>query len=117
MSDNQTRLNSSTHIRHREIAAGIRPLPNLYFRSIATLTILYGALAFLLIVAAEAGFFSAAQALLTGVIMVIAQFVFAPWVIDLALRFLYRVEWVATDSLPEHLNTFVRRVCEEESIR
>lgn len=117
MSDTQINKNTAAYTRHRAIAAGIRPLPNLYFRSLATLTVLYGTLTFLLIVAAEAGFLSAAQALLSGLIIAAVQFVVSPWILDLSLRFLYRVEWVSKDALPAHLTAFVERVCAEESMR
>lgn len=106
-----------TYSRHRALAAGLRPLPNLFVRSVSLLALLYGALTLLLITAVECGFLSAFSALLGGLIAVVMQFVFGPWILDLSLRFLYRIEWVDPNSLPEHIRTFTQRICDEHKIR
>ncbi len=87
------------------------PLPNLAVRSLATLAVLYGFLALLLIAAVELGFISSLGALIFGVITAAAQYLVAPWILDITLRFAYRCRWVSKEELPEHLRIFVERVC------
>lgn len=105
------------HKRHRELATGARVLPNLLVRSLMMLGILYGALTLLLITAVEFGIVSASGGILFGLTFVVLQFIFAPWILDLTLRFLYTARWVDKSELPEHLQVFVQRVCAEEKIR
>jgi len=107
----------STRKRHRELATGLRPLPNLYIRSIGLLALLYGILTLFLIAAVEFGFLSAFSALIGGILAVVAQFIFGPWILDLSLRFLYRIKWVDSATLPEHLQVITNRICQERSIR
>jgi Zn-dependent protease with chaperone function len=110
----------STHqarSRHRALAAGLRPLPNLFVRSISLLALLYGILTLLLITAVECGFLSALSALLGGIITVVVQFIFGAWILDLSLRFLYRIEWVSPDSLPDHVRGITEKICAEHKIR
>jgi Zn-dependent protease with chaperone function len=111
------RAENPTRVRHRELAAGLRPLPNLFVRSVSLLALLYGILTVLLIAAVECGFLSAASALLGGVFTVLVQFVIGPWILDLSLRFLYRVQWVEPSALPEHVRAITQRICEEHNIR
>ena len=41
----------------------------------------------------------------------------APWIMDLSLRWLYRMTWVVPEELPEHLRQFVRGVVEREKLK
>lgn len=107
---------TKTRARHRELSTGARKLPSLLFRSLLMLSVLYGALTLLLIIAVELGFLSAAGALIFGITSAALQFLVGPWILDLTLRFLYRAHWVDKSNLPEHLQAFVQRVCDEESI-
>jgi Zn-dependent protease with chaperone function len=111
------RADNSTRARHREIAAGLRPLPNLFVRSVSLLALLYGILAVLLIAAVECGFISALSALLGGIFTILVQFIISPWILDLSLRFLYRIEWVEPAALPEHVRSITQRICDEHKIR
>jgi Zn-dependent protease with chaperone function len=95
----------------------LRPLPNLFVRSVGLLALLYGLLAIILIAAVECGVFSALSALLGGLITVVAQFIFGPWILDLSLRFLYRIEWVDPSSLPEHLQAITKGICDQHGIK
>ena len=94
-----------------------RPLPNLALRSLLTLGVLYGFLTLLLIIAVELGFISSLGALIFGLISAALQYLIAPWILDLTLRFLYRCRWVANEELPEHLRLFVERVCANDGVR
>ncbi len=113
----QNRAENPTRKRHREIAAGLRPLPNLFVRSAGLLVVLYGLLSILLIAAVECGFLSALAALVGGIFTVIVQFVIGPWILDLTLRFLYRIEWIDPATLPEHVRTITQSICDEFEIR
>jgi heat shock protein HtpX len=94
-----------------------RPLPNLALRSLLTLGVLYGFLTLLLIIAVELGFISSLGALIVGLISAMLQYLFAPWILDLTLRFLYRCSWVPNEELPEDLRLFVDKVCAKDGIR
>jgi Zn-dependent protease with chaperone function len=105
-----------TRVRHAELRLGTRSLTNLFLRSMITLGILYGALTLLLISAVEAGLLSAFSALIVGILSSVFHFIVGPWILDLSLRFLYSLTWVEKSALPEHLATFVQRVCDDKGI-
>lgn len=113
---NSTR-GANTIARHRELRHGSQKLPNLLFRSLTLLGILYGALTLVLITAVEFQVLSALGALVTGALMVLIQFVFGPWILDVTLRWFYSARWVEKNELPEHLRLFVQRVCDSEKLR
>jgi heat shock protein HtpX len=102
--------------RHRDLATGKRALPSLFLRSVSVLALLYGALTLLLITAVEFGFLSPNAALIGGVFSAIVQFIFGPWILDLSLRWLYKCRWIEKHELPDHLQAFVQRVCDEQGI-
>jgi Zn-dependent protease with chaperone function len=103
--------------RKHMLAAGLLALPNLFLRSALTLTLLYGMLGLLLLTIVEFGYLSPGLAVGIGVAIVLLQFILGPWIMDLSLRFLYKMQWVQPDELPEHLEQFVARVCEEKRMR
>lgn len=102
--------------RHRQLASGTRPLPNLAVRSVSLLALLYGALGLVLISASELGFISPTFALFGGIVTVIAQYIFGPWIMDLSLRFLYGVQWIDQSELPPHVKVITRKICDEHKI-
>lgn len=106
-----------SQIKPSSSSPALRPLPNLFVRSVGLLALLYGLLTVILITAVECGVFSALSALLGGLITVVAQFIFGPWILDLSLRFLYRIEWVDQTALPEHLQAITQRICDEHGIK
>jgi Zn-dependent protease with chaperone function len=99
------------------LSAGVLALPNLFLRSAMVLFILYGLLGLLLITVVQFGKLTPGVAVAIGVTIIVLQFVFSPWVMDLVLRFAYRFRWVEPDELPEHLRAFVARVCEQHRLR
>lgn len=117
MSDGRQQVAHATKARHRELASGARVLPNLFLRSLTMLGLLYGALTLLLITAVELGVLSGTGALLFGLTFTVLQFLFGPWILDLTLRLLYTARWVNKEELPEHLQRFVQKVCDDEGIR
>ena len=92
-------------------------LPNLFLRSALTLTLLYGLLGVVLITIVQFGFLTPALAVGIGVAIILLQFLLGPWIMDLSLRFLYECAWVQPEDLPEHLELFVQRVCDENKMR
>jgi Zn-dependent protease with chaperone function len=92
-------------------AAGMKPLPNLFVRSVSLLVVMYALLGALLIAAVEAGHLQAELAVLIGVAVVTLQFVFGPWIMDILLNWFYSVSWVEPQSLPPWLRQFIERVC------
>lgn len=105
------------HERHRELALGLRPLPNLFLRSVGLLTLLYGALGLALITAVQFGYISATFALFSGIITVVSQYIFGPWIMDLSLRFLYGVKWLSPNDLPAHVRDLTEKICNDQKIR
>ena len=107
----------SAQERKQMLSVGLLALPNLFLRSVFTLALLYGLLGLVLITLATFGYLSPSLAVLIGVAVVLLQYALGPWIMDLTLRFLYRMRWVRPEELPPHLEQFVRRVCDEERMR
>ncbi|HKI35164.1 MAG TPA: M48 family metalloprotease [Gemmataceae bacterium] len=105
------------HGRLQDIAAGLLALPNLFIRSVLTLTLLYGLLVLALITAVQFGGLNETVALVIGVCVALLQYGLGPWFMDLSLRWFYHMRWVRPDQLPDHLRAFVERVCEEEGMK
>lgn len=95
----------------------LMPLPNLVLRSTATLLGLYGLLTVILISAVEFAGVPAHLAVIAGIVAVALQFLIGPFLMDLSLRWLYRMEWVPKEQLPAHLRLFTERVCAEKKVR
>ncbi len=105
------------HDRIRDLSSGMLPLPNLFIRSAGVLFLLYGILGLVLIALAELRVITAGIAVAIGVGIIILQFVFGPWLMDLSLRWIYKFSWVTIDELPEHLRSFVERVAAEQDMK
>jgi Zn-dependent protease with chaperone function len=103
--------------RHQMLAAGMLALPNLFLRSAFTLALLYGALGLVLITMVQFDVLSTGLAVGLGCAIVVLQFILGPFIMDLSLSWLYRMRWVRPEELPEHLEAFVRRVCDEHRMR
>jgi Zn-dependent protease with chaperone function/Zn-finger nucleic acid-binding protein len=105
------------HDRIRDLSSGMLPLPNLFIRSAGVLFLLYGILGLVLIAMAELRLITPAIAVAIGAGIIVLQFVFGPWLMDLALRWIYKFSWVTLDELPEHLRAFVERVAGEQEMK
>jgi Zn-dependent protease with chaperone function/Zn-finger nucleic acid-binding protein len=105
------------HLRMRDIASGMLPLPNLLIRSAGVIFLLYGILALILITLAELAILPASLAVAIGVGIILLQFVLGPWLMDLALRWIYKFSWLEPGQLPPHLHDFVTRVAAEQNMR
>ena len=97
----------------------VRPvrLPHLQIRAMGTLGLLYGMLILALVIGAEVVGLPLELAVGLAAFVAIAQFAFGPWMMDLTLRYAYRVRWESWDTMPEHLQAFARQTCEAEGMR
>jgi Zn-dependent protease with chaperone function/Zn-finger nucleic acid-binding protein len=105
------------HRRIQDLSSGMLPLPNLAIRSAGVVVLLYGLLGLILITLAQFNVISASLAVAIGAGIIILQFVLGPWVMDLALRWIYKFSWVSIDQLPDHLRDFVARVAGEQNMK
>jgi Zn-dependent protease with chaperone function/Zn-finger nucleic acid-binding protein len=103
--------------RSRLLSAGLLALPNLFLRSALVLFVLYALLGLLLITLVQFGLLRPSLAVVIGVGFALLQFLIGPWCMDLVLRFAYSFRWVTPHELPEHLRSFVERVCEQHRMR
>ncbi len=92
-------------------------LPNLGLVSSLTLIGLYALLTFILILLVNFGVMTPLGAFLFGVIFASLQFLLSPFIMDLSLRWAYRLRWVDLEELPSYLVDFVRKVCIKKNIR
>src|SRR5262249_11552398 len=105
------------HMRMQDLASGMLPLPNLWLRSAGMIVLLYGFLGLILLAIAELGFLSMGLAVAIGMGIIILQFALGPWMMDLALRWVYKFSWVPVEGLPAHLRDFVTRVAGEQKMK
>jgi heat shock protein HtpX len=99
------------------VAAGMLPLPNLAVRSAGVLLFLYAMLSAVLLALVEFSYLAPTAALAIGIVVIVAQYVLSPWLMDLCLRWFYQFEWVSADGLPDHLRRFVEGVCKKHGLR
>ncbi len=92
-------------------------LPNLSFRSGMVLFGMYALLTLFLIILVELTEISALAALIIGLLCASIHFLFGPFLMDLSLRFLYRIKWVSPTALPAHLHQFMSKVSQSKNIK
>jgi len=105
------------HLRMRDLASGMLPLPNLLIRSAGVIFLLYGILGLILITLAQLNIIPASLAVGIGVAIIVLQFVLGPWLMDLSLRWIYKFSWLEPGRLPPHLHDFVARVAAEQNMK
>ncbi len=104
---------------HEQLSArgiALRPLPYLMIRSVLTLTLLYGILGAVLIGLVESGWIDTRMATGIGIAIIVMQWILAPWLMDLMLGSLYRIQWVPTPRVPKHLRLFMTRVTQAQGM-
>lgn len=107
----------TTTSKRKRRSGRLLPLPNLFLRSTLTLAGLYAILGAVLIAAVEFAGLDPNLALGVGVLVVVLQFLIGPYVMDLSLAWLYRMQWVEPTALPSHLRDFVAQVCRKHRMR
>lgn len=100
--------------RTSTLAKGLTPLPNLFIRSCGVLFGLYALLTLVLITCVNFGYLTPDMALLMGIAIVSIQFILGPWLIDLSLRFFYKISWKTTP--PMYLTNFIRDTCRNQQM-
>ena len=89
---------------------------SLYGVSIMTMAGLYGLLAGILILAAIVADFPITIALLASIITLVIQFIIAPWITDLTMRWFYKVNF-KTSTIPDYLSKFIDEVCQKHNMK
>ncbi|MCA9398562.1 MAG: M48 family metalloprotease, partial [Candidatus Omnitrophica bacterium] len=95
----------------------LSPLPSLAVSSSSVLIGLYAVLSLALIFAGQFLGLGAGTAFLIAFGVVLFQFIFGPFIMDLSLKWLYRVQWIRMQSLPEHLQLFIHKMCQTQKIK
>ncbi|MBN1794805.1 MAG: M48 family metalloprotease [Candidatus Omnitrophica bacterium] len=91
-------------------------LPDLHVASGITLSALYFMLGLVLIVCVQFDLISPSIALLLGVLIAGLQFALGPLIMDVSLRWFYRVRWATERELPGHLSSFIRRTAAKHAM-
>jgi Zn-dependent protease with chaperone function/Zn-finger nucleic acid-binding protein len=110
-------VDDRAHRRLQDMASGLLPLPNLFIRSAGVIALLYAMLGLVLIALVQFCVISASLSVAIGATIVVLQFVFGPWIMDLCLNWLYKASWVQLHDLPSHLAEFVKRVAAEQDMK
>jgi heat shock protein HtpX len=92
-------------------------LPNLALTSGVTLFLIYGLLSLILITLVNFGYLESGLALILGISVAVIQFLIAPFLMDLMLRFFYRVRWTPLEGLPAHLQNFLKDICPRNNMK
>jgi heat shock protein HtpX len=92
-------------------------LPSLALTSGMTLFLLYGLLSLILITLVNLSNLQPILALIIGIGIAFVQFILSPFLMDLALRFLYNMRWTSLEELPSHLQIFLKDSCPKYNIR
>ena len=86
-------------------------LPDLGLRSVMVLGGLYGMTIVAMVLAVTYVRLGLDVALLLATILIGAQYLFSPLLLDLFLRWMQSMEWVDRDELPPHLVVFLDKLC------
>ncbi|MEW6607519.1 MAG: M48 family metalloprotease [bacterium] len=93
----------------------LTPLPNLFIRSCSVLFGLYALLTLVLITVVNFGLITPDFAILIALGIISLQFILGPWLMDISLRFFYKISWDAY--LPEPLNNFIKDTCRKQGMK
>ena len=83
--------------------------------SLITITCLYGLLAAIVILAVMLAGGEVIFAIVGSIIVIIIQFLIAPWLTDLSMRFFYKADFNA--EIPEYLKKFVEEQCNKHGVK
>jgi len=105
--------------RKGTVRAKLLPLPNLFIRSIMTLVGLYALMGGVIIIAAEYLGFSIGVAFGIAAMIIVLQFILGPFLMDLSLRFFYKIEWLDEEAskLSDDLFHFIQSLCKEKGMK
>ena len=83
--------------------------------SMITITCLYGLLAGIIILATMILGGNVLIAILAGIIIIAIQFLIAPWLTDLSMRFFYKAKF--DKEIPEYLKKFIEEECQKHNVK
>lgn len=92
----------------------LSPLPNLVASSTFTIAGLYALLTIVLILCVEFLKLDASAALVTGITFAFIHFLLGPFLMDMTLNIFFKISWKW--DVPEHLKTFVEKICRENKM-
>jgi len=111
-------IDRSTHPKEaREQSEAPVALPNLGLLSGMTLFFLYGLLALVLITLANFKVITPLVALIIGVAFAFLQFLLSPFIMDISLRWFYKLKWTTNSNLPPYLGDFLQSICQKHKIK
>ncbi|MCK9225094.1 MAG: M48 family metalloprotease [Candidatus Muirbacterium halophilum] len=103
--------------KKRRYKAFLKPLPNLALVSINTVVMLYALLGLIFITLVEFEVLSNDFAFFIFVVIAFVQFVISSFIMDLMLRFFYKVNWLVKAELPENTAKFIEKVCKMNNMK
>ena len=83
--------------------------------SIFTITLLYGLLSAILILAVMIAGGNVLYAIIGSIIIILIQFLISPWLTDLSMRLFYKAKF--NYELPEYLKSFIEDICQKNNIK
>ncbi|MGM0607193.1 MAG: M48 family metalloprotease [Candidatus Muiribacteriota bacterium] len=98
-------------------AGGLMSVPNLGLISSITLIGLYTILGLVILTLSFFGILNIHQGFLIYLIIIFIQFIFSPFIMDFIQTFLYRVNWLTYDELPDSLKRFMNNICTKNNIK
>lgn len=99
------------------LRAGLIPLPSLALRSTFSFVLLYGLLFFVLIIVSSFARWPLELPITIAVVIIILQYAIGPWILDLSLNWMYTINWVSVNRLPEHLQKFIQSTCSKKKMK
>lgn len=87
----------------------------LFAISMATLAILYGLLVVIALIIVKAAGGSLLLAIGIAILILLIQFLIAPWLTDLTQKWFYKTQFGY--EVPEYLKEFINKVCEEKKVK
>lgn len=91
-------------------------LPDLGLRSVMVLGALYGMTFLAMVLAVAYVRLGLDVAVVLATILIMAQYLLSPLLLDLFLRFMQSLDWVDREELPPHLVAFMDKVCRARKI-
>ena len=108
---------SNSSARKKRYGVSLKPLPNLALVSINTIVLFYALLGLIFITLVEFGVLTDNNAFLIFTTIAFLQFLISPFIMDLMLRFLYDINWLVKEELPENTGRFVDKVCKANNMK
>ncbi|MFC1560290.1 M48 family metalloprotease, partial [Candidatus Margulisiibacteriota bacterium] len=99
------------------LGTALSPLPGLFLPSSITLLGLYAILVFVLILLVQFFQLDVFFALSFGVFFAIMQFLLSPFLMDLSLRFFYKMRWMDWLEVPDELRKFIETTCDKVKMK